>query len=133
MTKSKTTQSPETPPVKPWCFHSARVAAKKFGARENWPRERREARTAERRNRKKTKGERSAEEWLLIAETKMGGIDAKIARAKLRALKVQRHESAEGLRAAIYKRLERLHAQREQAERKQAEFDRAERKQKGEA
>ena len=31
------------PPIKPWCYRVGRTASKKFGARENWPAERRAA------------------------------------------------------------------------------------------
>lgn len=47
---------------------------------------------------------------LLIAESKMGGLEGRIARAKLRALKKQRQVTADMLRRQILARLLRARA-----------------------
>ena len=105
-------KTPETPPVKPWCHRVAQRTAKKFGAPENWPLDPRRVRAQDRRARRKAKADPTMEEILLIAETKLGGFEGRIARAKLRALKLQRHHTAEQMRKKIADRLMRLHAER---------------------
>jgi hypothetical protein len=107
----------ETPPVKPWCFRVARTSAKKYGARENWPSERREALTQRRREKRAETGDPRIEKLQLIAESKMGGIEGRIARWKLRVLKMQEHRSAEEMRRKIVEKIERVRAQRLRAER----------------
>ncbi|MEQ1652295.1 MAG: hypothetical protein ABL897_07400 [Hyphomicrobium sp.] len=97
----------ETPPVKPWCYRVGRTGAKKFGARENWPRQWRDARTKARRSKRVDPGEQAIEELLLIAQSKAGGLEGQIARAKLRAMKTERDVSAEEIRQQICDRLTR--------------------------
>ncbi len=86
MTKPK--PKPETnslPPIKPWCFRVALTTAKKRGARENWPRDVRDARAAKRKAKRKERRDPKEEEMWLRAESKRGGIDADVARKKQRA------------------------------------------------
>lgn len=105
------------PPVKPWCYRVGRTASKKFGARENWPVERRVELNARRREKRAQKRDAGIEEMLLIAKSKLGGADGRVARLELRALKMRRQDSGNDLRRKIAQRLERLHAQRLRTER----------------
>lgn len=102
----------ELPPVKPWCYRVARTAAKKYGARENWPQTWREKCTNARRAKRRQQDNPAIEELLLIAESKAGGLEGQIARAKLRVLKMQQHISAEAMRSQILARLMRASARR---------------------
>lgn len=113
MSRKKTKSiASETPPAKPWCYRVGRTGAKKFGARENWPSDWREARAKKRRAHRTHDGERAVAELLLIAESKQGGLEGQIARAKLRALKKERHITAEAMRSQIIARLTRANARR---------------------
>lgn len=100
------------PPVKPWCYRVGRTASKKFGARENWPAERRVELNGRRREKRAQKCDAGIEEMLLIAKSKMGGTDGRVARLELRALKRKRAISAEAMRREISERMERLRLQR---------------------
>ena len=102
------------PAIKPWCFRVTRTGAKKYGARENWPLEQRQKRAGARRAKRNTRGDPTEYELLLRAEAKTGGIEAQIARMKLRALKAYKRVDAEQMRRQICERLEKLHDTRSQ-------------------
>ena len=103
----------DLPPFKPWCRRVARTVTKKYGARENWPNEWRHAHTAERKAKRNARRDPTEEEMWLRAESKRGGIEAEIARMKLRAIKQRKIISAKDMRLELATRLERLHASRE--------------------
>ncbi len=109
MTKPKTnetkTEMSEIPSMKPWCFRVTRTGAKKYGARENWPNERRDARTAKRKAKRNARRDPTEEEMWLRAESKSGGIEAHVARMKLRALKQRKIINAEELRRELVTRI----------------------------
>ena len=102
MNKPKTQ---ELPPFKPWCVRVARTVTKKRGARENWPRDVRDAHAAKRKAKRKERRDPKEEEMWLRAESKRGGIDADVARMKLRALKQRKIIDAEELRRELVTRI----------------------------
>lgn len=111
--RAKTTaKANETPPIKPWCFRVTRTGAKKHGARENWPREMRAERARTRKEKSDARGDPTVEEFRLRAECKSGGIEAKIARMKLSALKQNRRVCAEAMRKELADRIQRFRASR---------------------
>ncbi len=113
MTKPKSkTETNSLPPIKPWCFRVTRTSAKKYGARENWPRDVRDARTAKRKAKRSARRDPKEEEMWLRAESKRGGIDADVARMKLRALKQRKIIDAEELRRELVTRIEKLRESR---------------------
>ena len=106
------TETNSLPPIKPWCFRVALTTAKKRGARENWPRDVRDARTAKRKAKRSARRDPKEEEMWLRAESKRGGIDADVARMKLRALKHRKIIDAEELRRELVTRIEKLRESR---------------------
>ena len=113
MTKPKNkTETNEIPSMKPWCFRVTRTGAKKYGARENWPRDMRDARTTKRKAKRNARRNPTEEELWLRVESKMGGVEARIARIKLNALRQKKHISAEELRRELVTRIERLRESR---------------------
>lgn len=106
------TETSGLPPIKPWCFHVTRTGAKKHGARENWPSDTRQARARSRKEKSDARGDPTEAEFRLRAECKTGGIEAKIARMKLRALKKYKRVCAEELRKELAERIERFRASR---------------------
>ena len=101
-------KSTDIPTIKPWCFRVTRTGAKKYGARENWPLEQRHELTSARKAKRAKRGDPSDEELRLRIVAKLGGIDGKIARLKLRATKQEKHHKAEDLRRDIAERLKKL-------------------------
>ena len=99
------TETNSLPPIKPWCFRVALTTAKKRGARENWPRDVRDARTAKRKAKRNARRDPTEEEMWLRAESKSGGIEAHVARMKLRALKQRKIINAEELRRELVTRI----------------------------
>ena len=113
MNKPKaTTETSGLPPVKPWSFRVAHTGAKKYGARENWPSDMRQARARTRKDKRDARGDPTEVEFRLRAESKTGGIEAKIARMKLSALKQNRRVCAEAMRKELADRIQRFRASR---------------------
>lgn len=110
--RTKQLKTAGLPPAKPWCFRVTRTGAKKYGARENWPRDMRNARSAKQLAKRSAHRDPTEEELWLRAEIKAGGLEAQVARMKLRAIKQRKKIDAEDIRRELAERIARLRVSR---------------------